>query len=101
MVGNFNVFISLIILLSFKVSLYMRLQCEFGIAPQITPNVWHDEVVKTIAHLTMDPGMAAQVKKGLEFGQQVNLPSDLAFSSPLLANLFASEGRVRPFLHLR
>ena len=80
----------------------MRLHVEFGIVTQKTANVWHDEVIKAIAHLAMDPGMVAEVKKGLEFGQQVNLPSKLAFASPLLlANLFANEGRVRPFQHLR
>ena len=66
-----------------------------------TANVWCDEVIAAIAHLVMDSGMVAEVKKGLEFGQQVYLPSNIAFSPLLLAKLFASDGRVRPFVHLR
>ena len=66
-----------------------------------TTNIWNEEVIKTIAHLAMDPETVAEVKRGLEFGQQVDLPSGLAFSPLLLANLFASEQCVRPFQHLR
>ena len=49
----------------------------------------------------MDPVTVAEVKEGLEFGRRVRLPSDLAFSTLHLAQLFASEGHVRPFQHLR
>ena len=51
----------------------------------------------------MDSQTVAEVKKGLDFGQQVDLPSKLTFSPKLLAELFASEGlrQVRPFKHLR
>ena len=82
-------------------SLYLRLHVECGIVTWNATKIWNDEVIKAIAHLAMDPEMVTEVKKGLEFGRQVNLPSDLAFSPLLLANLFASEGRVRPFQHLR
>ena len=68
---------------------------------QSANNVWHDEVIKAIVHLPMDRGMVAEVKNGLEFGQQVNLPSNLTFSLLLLTKLFASDGIVRPFQHLR
>lgn len=63
--------------------------------------VWNDEVIKAIFHLPMDKGTVADVKRGLEFGQHVDLPSNLAFSSELLTKLFISEGQVRPFQHLR
>ena len=51
----------------------------------------------------MDSQTVAEVKKGLDFGQQVDLPSNLTFSPKLLAELFAGEGlgQVRPFNHLR
>ena len=64
-------------------------------------DVWHKEVIKAITHLPMDRGMVAEVKNGLEFGGLVNLPSNLAFSPMLLTKLFASDGTVRPFQHLR
>ena len=63
-----------------------------------TWNTWNNEVIKTIFLLPMDSQM---VKKGLDFGQQVDLPSYLTFSPKLLTELFASEGQVRPFQHLR
>ena len=68
---------------------------------QNADNVWHDEVIKPIVHLPMDRGMIAEVKNGLEFGQLVNLPFNLAFSLLLLTKLFASDEIVRPFQHLR
>ena len=49
----------------------------------------------------MDEAIMAEVKKGLEIGQKVDLPPHLAFSPQLLANLFASEEQVRPFQQLR
>ena len=60
-------------------------------------------MIKKIIHLSMDSQMVAEVKKGLDFGQQVELPSNLTFSPKLLTELFAGEGgcRVRPFNHLR
>ena len=88
-------------LLPSKVSLYLRLHVECGIVTKTTTNIWHDQVIKFSAHLVMDQATVAEVKQGLEFGQQVNLPSVLAFSPLLLANLFAIEGCVRPFQHLR
>ena len=87
--------------LSFKVSLYLRLQVELGIGTRNTTNIWNEEVLKTIAHLPMDSRIVAEVKKGLEFGRQVNLPPILAFSPQLLANLFANKRHVKPLQHLR
>lgn len=85
-----------------KVSLHLRLDQECGIVIQKTAlKVWNDEVIKAIAHLPMDEAIMAEVKKGLEIGQQVHLPPHLAFSPQLLAKLFASEGQVRPFQQLR
>lgn len=69
--------------------------------PQNTENVWNVEVIKAVAPLPMDSGMVAEVKEGLEFGQLVNLPSNIAFSSQLLSNLFVSDQCVRPFQQLR
>ena len=63
-----------------------------------TANTWHKEVIKVIAHLPIDRRIVAEVKKGLDFGQQVNLPSNHPL---LLANLFASEGCLRLFQDLR
>ena len=74
---------------------------ECGTVTRNTANVWHSEVIKAIVHLAMDPGMVAEVKEGLEFGHQVHLPSSIAFSPPLLADLFASESNVRPLQHFR
>ena len=64
-------------------------------------DVWCAEVIKPIVHLPMDRGMIAEVKNGLDFGRLVNLPFNLAFSLLLLTKLFASDGIVRPFQHLR
>ena len=86
-------------LISSKVSLYLRFGVECGI--ENTENLWNCEVLKAIDHLTMEPWMVAEVKKGLDFGRQVGLPPNLTFSPLLIAKLFASEGRVRPFQHLR
>ena len=58
-------------------------------------------VIKFSPNLVMDPVTVAEVKEGLEFGRRVRLPSDLAFSTLHLAQLFANEGHVRPFEHLR
>ena len=63
--------------------------------------VWKDEVIEAIFHLPMEKGTVAEVKRGLDFGQDVDLPSNLAFSSELLTKLFIYEGQVRPFQHLR
>ena len=82
-----------------QVSLYLRLEKECG--TENRKDLWNCEVIKTIAHLTMESWMVAEVKEGLDFGQQVELPSNLNFSPLLLAKLFASEGCVRPFSHLR
>ena len=82
-----------------QVSLYLRLEKERD--TKNTENLWNCEVIEAIAHLTMESWMVAEVKKGLHFGQQVELPSNLTFSPLLLAKLFASDGYVRPFSHLR
>ena len=58
-------------------------------------------LIKFSPNLVMDPVTVAEVKEGLEFGRRVRLPQDLAFSTLHLAQLFASEGHVRPFQHLR
>ena len=79
----------------------MRLHVEICIMTRDAANVWHDQVIKVTANLAMDHEMVEEIKKGLEFGQLVNLPSNLTFSSLLLANLFATDGHVRPFQHLR
>ena len=87
------------VLISPKVSLYLRLGVECD--TENTGNLWNCEVIKAIDHLTMEQWMVAEVKEGLDFGRQVDLPSNLTFSPLLLANLIASDGRVRPFQHLR
>ena len=94
----YNVF-ALCPLCLLQVSLYLQLDIECG--TENAENLWNCEVVKAIAHLTMESWMVAEVKEGLDFGQQVDLPSNLTFSPLLLAILFASEGYVRPFSHLR
>ena len=68
-----------------------------------TASIWEDEVIKNSSHLVMNEGgmVVMEIKKGLRFGQLVQLPSSLMFSPLLLANLFVSEGCVRPFQHLR
>ena len=63
--------------------------------------MWRDHVIKYHDQLVMGPETVAEVKEGLEFSRLVKLPSDLTFSSVLLADLFVSEGRARPFEHLR
>lgn len=85
---------------SLKVSLHLRLHHECGTV-KTELKVWNDKVIKAIAHLPMDEAIMAEVKKGLEIGQKVDLPPHLAFSPQLLANLFASEEQVRPFQQLR
>lgn len=82
-------------------SLYLRLYVECGIMTEDTEDIWRKKVIKVIVQLPMDPGMVAEVKKGLEFGRQVDLPSNLAFPPLLLTNLFVGEGYMRPFQHLR
>lgn len=84
-----------------QVSLYLRLEKERGTEnTENAGNLWNCEI-KAIAHLTMESWMVAEVKEGLDFGQQVDLPSNLTFSPLLLVKLFASDGYVRPFSHLR
>lgn len=83
------------------VSLYLRLHADCGVVTRNTPNIWREMVIKFSPNLVMDPVTVAEVKEGLEFGRRVRLPSDLAFSTLHLAQLFASEGHVRPFQHLR
>ena len=75
------------------------MQC--GTVTKSTANVWHSDVIKVIANLAMDSGMVIEVKKGLEFGCQINLPPNVTFSPLLLTDLFANEGNVRPIHHLR
>ena len=58
-------------------------------------------LIKFSPNLVMDPVTVTELKEGLEFGQLVQLPQGLAFSTLHLAHLFASEGHVRPFQHLR
>ena len=82
-----------------QVSLHLRLDTERD--TENAENLWNCEVIKAIAHLTMESWMVAEVKEGLDFGQQVDLPSNLTFSPPFLAKLFVSEGYARPFSHLR
>ena len=84
-----------------KVSLYLRLHVECSTVTMNTPNVWRSHVIEVIAHLAMDSGMVAEVKEGLEFGCQIHLPPNITFSPVLLTDLFAYEGNVRPFHHLR
>ena len=83
------------------VSLYLRLHVERGTVTTNTANVWRSHVIKVIAHLAMDSGMVAEVKEGLDFGYQIHLPPNISFSPVLLTDLFAYEGTVRPFQHLR
>ena len=70
---------------------------------QSTPDIWYDEVILVIANevMVMDEEVVEDVKEGLKFGLLINLPPNLAVSPQLLAKLFASDGRVRPFEHLR
>ena len=96
-----NVFLLLPPLSSPEVSFYLQLHVQRGTVIQNTEKTWNDEVIKAIGHLRMDPWMVAEVKEGLDLGQQVDLPSHLTFSPPLLASLFVYERHVRPFLHLR
>ena len=63
--------------------------------------MWRDHVIKYHGQLTMGPETVKEVKEGLEFGRLVQLPSDLTFSSLFLADLFVSDGQVRPFQHLQ
>ena len=51
--------------------------------------------------LTMGPETVEEVKKGLQFGHLIQLPSNLTFSSMHMVDLLVSEGCVRPFLHIR
>lgn len=86
---------------SLLVSLYLRLHADCGVVTRNTPNVWRDMLIKFSSNLVIDPVTVTEVKEGLEFGRRVRLPSDLTFSTLHLAQLFASEGHVRPFQHLR
>ena len=86
---------------SLLVSLYLRLHADCGVVTRNTPNVWRDMLIKFSSNLVIDPVTVTEVKEGLEFGRRVRLPSDLTFSTLNLAHLFASEGHVRPFQHLR
>ena len=86
---------------SLLVSLYLRLHADCGVVTRNTPNVWRDMLIKFSSNLVMDPVTVTEVKEGLEFGRRVRLPSDLTFSTLHLAQLFASEGHVRPFQYLR
>ena len=81
-------------------SLYLRVHADCDVA-QETSNIWQDMLVKYSPNLVMDPQTVAEVKEGLEFGRWMQLPSDLTFSTLHFAKLFASEGHVRPFSHLR
>ena len=83
--------------------MFLRLHAKSGAVTWNAENTWNNEVIKTIVHLSMDSQTVAEVKKGLDFGQQVDLPSNLTFSPKLLTKLFASDGlrHVRPFKHLR
>ena len=86
-------------------SLYLRLDAESGnvMKNAVVKEKWCDLVIKFIPHgqVVMKLETVMEVKEGLEFGRQVCLPSSLTFSPLLLAKLFASEGHVRPFQHLR
>ena len=84
-----------------EVSLYLRLHAECGEVTQHTSNIWQDMLIKYSPNLVMDLETVAEVKEGLEFGRWMQLPSNLTFSTLHLAKLFAGEGRVRPFTHLR
>ena len=82
-------------------SLYLRLHVECGTIKNSTADVWNTDVINVIANLAMDSRMVTEVKEGLEFGCQINLPPNITFSPLLLAELFANERKVRPFQHLR
>ena len=84
-----------------EVSLHLWLCDGCGAVTSTTQNVWQDMLIKFSPNLVMNPVTVMEVKKGLEFGLRVGLPKDLSFSHLLLAQLFASEGHVRPFQHLR
>ena len=84
-----------------EVSLYLRLHAECSEVTQHTSNIWQDMLIKYSPNLVMDLETVAEVKEGLEFGRWMQLPSNLTFSTHHLAKLFASEGHVRPFSHLR
>ena len=58
-------------------------------------------LIKYSPNLVMDSQTVAEVKEGLEFGRWMQLPSNVTFSTLHLVKLFASEGHVRPFNHLR
>ena len=84
-----------------EVSLYLRLHAECSEVTQHTSNIWQDMLIKYSPNLVMNLETMAEVKEGLEFGRWMQLPSNLTFSTHHLAKLFASEGHVRPFSHLR
>ena len=73
---------------------------ECDITAHNAKKIWHNELIRAIAHLALDLKMIEMVKKGLEFGQQVQLSSEVTFTPEIVATLFASEGRVRPFQQL-
>ena len=84
-----------------EASLYLRVCADFSVMTQNTSNLWQDMLIKFSPNLVMDLETMAEVKEGLEFGWWMQLPSNLTFSTLHLAKLFASEGHVRPFSHLR
>ena len=83
-----------------EASLYLRVHADRDM-PQDTTNIWQDMLIKYSPNLVMNPQTVAEVKEGLEFGRWMQLPSDLIFSTLHLVKLFASEGHVRSFSHLR
>ena len=53
------------------------------------------------SRVVMDDETLFDVKKGLEFGQLIHLPSNLTFSSEFMIHLLVTDGHVRPFQHVR
>ena len=66
----------------------------------ITRNIrqkWRDALLKFRRRIIFTPDNLAELRSGLDLGQRLELPFDLACNYQHLGDLFAADGVVRPF----
>ena len=84
------------------VTLALKLHERRGVITRTTRGFWQEHFTTPfVSHITVTQQIIKEVKKGIDTGRYLKLPSDLTFSSEHMADLLVSERFVRPFQEIQ
>ena len=62
---------------------------------------WEEMLVKFRSHITFTPDICTDLRDGLEIGNLLNLPFELACNYKHISDLLVSKSHLRPFNELK